>query len=542
MWSAPAGRARLAWRSSWPPGWSTRFQSGARLSDLSPLTDASLVASTVAAVFAVRDAPGGNPLDARRRGRSKAADVLLLVDNCEHLLESAAADDGFCGSPPGSRAGHQPRATRRGRRAGVAHWAPASPGSGAGVDAIAGSDAVRLFANRGSLARVGFEVTAHNAAAVADICQRLDGLPLAIELVAAQVATLPPTVIAERLADHPQVLGPGPSRRQGRHRTLEAAIEWSYQLLDDDQRVVAFSVVSLTASRSTRPASVGVSDDPVSVLSSLVDKSLVLWDPDPDRYRLLETIRHFARARLDQAGEGDIAAARHLGWCLEIRRIAWQLLERARRTWGGLPLIKPGARQLPGRLGWAVRHKRTEAVRLATPLGAYWGYGLRSATVEIRTGWDGSPNSGSSPVDTGTALSWAAMISIRIDDNRTALADSEHAVDMLRSGGDARGPCPSVDKPRRNPRCHGTRRRARPVARATRPTAARGDTFELVRMPSTTSAIGKPNGVTWTLPSPTGGQLSNRRPITPHPPSEQSYGTSLRPSSNKIGLQGWRST
>jgi predicted ATPase/DNA-binding SARP family transcriptional activator len=461
-----------------------RFESGAHLCDLSPLRDPALVASTMAAVFAVQDAPGVDTLDAvawALEGRQ----VLLLVDNCEHLLEAAAsAIDRLLTSAAGVTVLATSREPLGVDGEQVWRIGPLRfPHIDASVEGIADSDAVRLFANRGHLAQAGFEVTARNAAAVADICRQLDGLPLAIELAAAQVAALTPAAIAQRLADHLQALRPTAGRRPARQRTLEATIEWSYQLLDDDQRrLLLFLSLFASGFPLDAAAAVGDSDDPVSVLGSLVDKSLILWDPDAERYRLLETIRAFARARLDQAGEGDIAAARHLRWCVN-------LAESLGRYWTGphdvegYHLIERELDNIRAALAWAVEHNAPEAVRLAASLGAYWNWGQRTATVETRD-WFArlAEIPGARPVDTGTALSWAAFIAIWVDDNQTDWAASQRAIDTLSSAGDDEALAVALSPHAILLARAGQADEARALMLKLRDqAAARGDNFELVR-------------------------------------------------------------
>jgi predicted ATPase/DNA-binding SARP family transcriptional activator len=415
-----------------------RFESGAFLCDLSPFSDPARVASTVAGVFAVQDAPGVDPLDALAwalEGRQ----VLLLVDNCEHVLEAAgAAIDRLLAAAAGVTVLATSREPLGVDGEQVWRIGPLSvPGIDATVEGIVESDAVRLFANRGQLAQAAFEVTARNAAAVADICRQVDGLPLAIELGAAQVASLTPAVIAQRLADHLQVHRAAPGRRPGRQRTLEATIEWSYKLLNDDQRrLLRFLSLFANGFPLDAATSVGDCDDPVSLLGSLVDKSLVLWDPDSDRYRLLETVRAFARARLDEAGEGDIAGARHLGWCVSFAESLGDYWTGPHDVEGYL-LIDRELDNIRAAVGWAVGHQAPDAGRLAAPLGAYWCLGRRTPTVEARN-WLArmAEIPGARPVDIGNALSRAALIAIWLDDHQTAWAASQRAIDTLTSAGD----------------------------------------------------------------------------------------------------------
>ena len=211
----------------------------------------------------------------------------------------------------------------------------------------------------------GFAVTESNADAVTDICRQLEGLPLAIELAAAQVASLSPSVVAERLSDRPQILRTGSDRGSDRHRNLEATVDWSYQLLDEESRRL-LRFLSVFANGFTLDAARAVSEaaDPVAVLAKLVDKSLVVWDPDASRYRILETIRAFARTRLDAAGEADIAGARHLAWCARLA----DGLKTSSRTAGRYEAYDLFDRELDNfrlALVWAADHSSPDGVRLA---------------------------------------------------------------------------------------------------------------------------------------------------------------------------------
>jgi hypothetical protein len=231
------------------------------------------------------------------------------------------------------------------------------------------SDAVALFEGRARLAQPTFGVTESNAVAVADICQQLDGLPLAIELVAAQVASLPPSTIAEGLRERPEILDPVSERRIDprfdRHRDLEATVDWSYRLLDDDSRRL-LRLLSVFANGFTIEAARAVANSPdiLGTLTRLVTKSLVVWDPDASRYRILESIRTFARVRLDEAGEADTAGARHLAWCANL---AGELKSHL-RTGGKHEAYGVFDRELDNfrvALDWATRHSSAETTSLA---------------------------------------------------------------------------------------------------------------------------------------------------------------------------------
>jgi predicted ATPase len=247
--------------------------------------------------------------------------ALLVLDSCEHLLSGvAAAVDALLALSPALRV----LATSREPLGvdGEHLWRLGSlevPGQGADLETIRRSDAVVLFEGRARLVQPAFAITVTNAGAVADICRQLDGLPLALELAAAQAGSLSPAAIAERLTDSMHMLADGSDRRSSRHRTLDSTVDWSYRLLDEDaRRLMRHLAVFANGFTIDAVQSVSDADDPVAVLSRLVDKSLVIWDPDAARYRMLEPIRAFARARLEDAGETDAAAARHLAWCASL--------------------------------------------------------------------------------------------------------------------------------------------------------------------------------------------------------------------------------
>jgi predicted ATPase len=291
---------------------------------------------------------------------------LLVLDSCEHLLSGVAATvDALLADSPVLRVLATSREVLNVEgehiwRLGALHL----PEEDAGLEAIRRSEAVELFARRARLVQPGFAVVEGNAAAVADVCRQLEGLPLAIELAAAQAGALSPSSMAERLRERHQVLRAASEHRGDRHRSLEATVDWSYRLLDDESRQL-LRMLSVFANGFTLDAVNAMTDaaDPVELLTRLVDKSLIVWDADASRYRMLESIRTFARARLDEEGEADDASGRHLAWCAAL---ADSLRTR--------PGASPGeAYDLFGReldnfrvaLVWAASHRSPDAARLA---------------------------------------------------------------------------------------------------------------------------------------------------------------------------------
>ena len=339
------------------------FEGGVRLCDLSPVSDGAMVASSLRATFGLPDtAPSGGlePVISVLRDHR----ALLVLDNCEHVAEAAAevARDLLSALPDL----HVLTTTRqplgvRGERVWRLEPLPV-PGPESAVDSVMKSEAVVLFENRARLTRPDFSVGERNAAAVAAICRQLEGLPLAIELAAAQVTALDPRTIADRLKSRVQDLRSRAAEPDERHRTLETAVDWSYRLLDDHgRRLLRF--LSVFANGFTIDAVQAVSDasDPVELIAELVNSSLVVWDSDADRYRLLEPIRAFARSRLEAASEADVAAARHLSWCA---RLADSLTSGS-----GAPeryeLFNRELDNFRAALTWAATHASPDASRLA---------------------------------------------------------------------------------------------------------------------------------------------------------------------------------
>lgn len=354
---------------------------GAWLVDLSAAVDGSAVALAVAGVLGVGDDPF-RPLLDRLADSLQSQELLVVLDNCEHLVSACAEVVGpLLSRCPGVRI----LATSR-EPLGIPGEVHVSvgpltlPDEGAPVDAAARAEAVQLFIDRASLVRRDFALTAANAPAVGSVCRRLDGIPLAIELAAARLAVLSPQQIDQRLGDHFRVLADETSGRPARHRTLEATIAWSEALLDAAERVLLrrLSVFSggfsLDAAEAVCPG--GLLERPALLdhLARLVAKSLVVADTSGEeaRYRILATIRQHAAERLDAAGEAPGVKASHARWFLD-------LAERAERDLGGplqetwLGRLAVEHDNLRAALAWAVDAGDGDvAQRLAGALVLFW--------------------------------------------------------------------------------------------------------------------------------------------------------------------------
>ena len=255
--------------------------------------------------------------------------MLIVLDNCEHLVDTLAP---FVDRVRSSCPDVTVLATSReplglsGERTWPVRPLTLPDSDARSVRGIAASEAVQLLVDRASAANPGFVLTEENAAAVAEICRRLDGLPLALELAAARLRTLGPTALAEGLRRHMNVLGAAQRGADRRHRTLRDTLEWSYELLTPDEQRLFVWLATFVGGFNLRAAEhVCALDDGATdvadVLANLVDKSMVqVVDLDEPRYRLLETLREFGLDHLAERGERNELRSRHLVWYVQAAR------------------------------------------------------------------------------------------------------------------------------------------------------------------------------------------------------------------------------
>ncbi len=245
------------------------------------------------------------------------------------------------------------------------------------LDSIAQSYAVRLFVETAQRVRPGFALTEANAATVAEICQRLDGLPLAIELAAARMKVLSVSALLARLANRLSVLTGGPRDLPDRQQTLRDTIAWSYHLLTPEEQThfARMSVFAGGASLGAAEAvAAGGSGDVLTILTSLIDHSLLRQDAQDDEPRLvmLETIREYARERLADSGEDQATRDRHAAWCLALASAAGlRLYGPEQYAW--LERLDLEGDNLRAALDWlSARGDPGDALHLTTVLWRYW--------------------------------------------------------------------------------------------------------------------------------------------------------------------------
>jgi predicted ATPase/class 3 adenylate cyclase len=307
------------------------FPDGVWLIELAPLTDPARVPQAVASVLGVKEEAGRPVLEAVLKHVAQSQ-LLLVLDNCEHLPNACAElASALLQASPRLKiiASSREHLHTAGERVHAVHaLSLPQPQQIASIEALSGFEAVRLFVERASAAQPAFRATDANAAAIADICRRLDGIPLAIELAAARVRALSVEAIATRLGDRFRLLAGGNRAALPRQQTLRALIDWSYDLLTEPERTV-LRRLSVFAGGWTLEAAEGVTaggavrdHDVLEQLTHLVEKSLVVLEPAGNRYHLLDTVRQYAQDRLDEAGDGDDARNRHLAFHLALAQKA----------------------------------------------------------------------------------------------------------------------------------------------------------------------------------------------------------------------------
>jgi predicted ATPase/class 3 adenylate cyclase len=303
------------------------YPDGVWFVELAPLADPRLVPQAVASVLGVKE-EAGRPVDEALVKFVQNRQLLLILDNCEHLTH-ASAELATRLLQAGARLKILASSREPLRAAGeMSYLVPAlsvpDPGKSLTVAALTQYEAVRLFVDRAVAVQSAFRMTAQNGAAVADICHRLDGIPLAIELAAARVRSLSVETIAARLSDRFRLLTRGDRTALPRQQTLRALIDWSYDLLTEHERTLlrrlAVFAGGWTLEGAEHVGAGGEVDEAavLDLLGKLVEKSLVELEIEGERYRLLETIREYAKQRLDESNEGGAVRTRHLAFYLAL--------------------------------------------------------------------------------------------------------------------------------------------------------------------------------------------------------------------------------
>jgi predicted ATPase/DNA-binding CsgD family transcriptional regulator len=363
------------------------LEDGAWLVELASLADPSLVQGAVASALGVREQPG-SPSTESLSDYLRTKKMLLVLDNCEHLVEACAVlAEALLRTCPNLRilaTSREAFGIAGETRLAVPSLSLPDPRRLPAVEDVARYEAANLFVDRAKAIKPEFALTERNAMYVAQVCYRLDGIPLAIELAAAKVKVLSVEQIAARLDDRFALLTDGGRTALARQRTLEAAMDWSHELLSRGERTL-LRRLSVFAGGFTLEAAEAVCSGPPSdeeleqaevldLLSRLVDRSLVLVAERDGkaRYRLLETIRQYGREKLERSGEAAEIRRRHAGFLLTLAEEAGPELKGPRQgEW--LERLETEHDNLRAAMRWMDEEGGTEdAARLAWALWLFW--------------------------------------------------------------------------------------------------------------------------------------------------------------------------
>lgn len=399
------------------------FPAGSWLVELAPLNDPDLVPKAVATVLDVRDM-AEKTLTQMLIAHLRTKKLLLVLDNCEHLVEACASLANHllrrCPqlvilSSSRERLGVDGEVVYR-----VPSLATPAPQRHAPFEELARNDSMRLFVERAQAALPGFALTPENAPEIVQIVSCLDGIPLAIELAAAKVRVLSPALIASRLGDVFRLLTGGSRAALPRHQTLRALIDWSHDLLSPIerslwQRLAVFSdgwtidaaeaVCSFSANADAfpPPSEAVTRDSVVDLVGQLVDKSLVSRSIPmgaTPRYRMIEIIRQYAHERLAASPEYEQARAAHLAYYVQLVETGEAYL-RARDQVHWMNRLETELGNLRHALDWSIEHEIDLALRMSSAMMWFWH--VRGLTEEgirwIRAGLSRMPTSSTSEVD-----------------------------------------------------------------------------------------------------------------------------------------------
>ena len=411
----------------------TEFSDGSWYVDLAPITDPDVVPMTMIRAMGLSDLPGRPTMDTLTRFIADRR-ILIVLDNCEHLLD-ATADlvSVLLSHCPGLTlfaTSREPISVP-----GEATWrVPSLP---------LADKAVELFADRARLARPDFDVTEDHAATVAEICRRLDGMPLALELAAARVRALTLTEILDGLRDHFMLLTGGARTAVRRQQTLRASVDWSHALLSEAEqtlfrRLAAFmggfdldAARAVTSGGDLRPHQV------LDQLTLLVDKSLVVADEvrGRTRYRLLETVRQYAQEKLSDSGEAGMVRARHRDHYTAKAATLSASLDPAR--WR-LAQAEGAIDNLRAAFAWSLDNGDVErALALTSMLWSLWvSRGrLREGLAWFDAAFSDGPLDSLQPATLAQALADRAMLNAQLS-TANPLDDARQALEIARDIGD----------------------------------------------------------------------------------------------------------
>jgi predicted ATPase len=371
-----SGKTRLAIEAA--RGAAEAFPDGICFAALAPLSDPAMVVPTIAGALDVKET-GEEPLLRTVSGFLQGKRILLLLDNFEHVLGAAEAVAHLLAACPGVTilvTSRTPLHLTAEREYPVLPMPVPNPDHLPDPPVLGATDVIRLFVDRAQAVQPDFTLTERNAWPVAEICRRLDGLPLAVELAAARLKLFPPQTLVQRLDSRLTLLTGGARDRSSRQQTLRGAIDWSYSLLAPQEQVL-FARLSIFAGGCSLEAAEAVCDpegelEVLETIASLVDKSLVRQEGEEEpRFTMLETIREYAAERLDEEGQREIVARRHAAHFMALGE--WFLPQLYNGHWQVLEQVEHDIDNVRAALTWSLAGgDQVMAAVIATKFMAYW--------------------------------------------------------------------------------------------------------------------------------------------------------------------------
>jgi predicted ATPase/class 3 adenylate cyclase len=423
------------------------FPDGVYFVPLAPLSDPGLVLSTIAATLGIRE-EGGQSLADRLQNHLTTKQLLLVLDNFEHVAAAAPAVGDLLSVSPGLKVlatSRMPLRLRAEREYAVPPLGLPRRKPPPTAEQLSQYEAVRLFIERAQAVKADFTIDNASAPAVAEICHRLDGLPLAIELAAARVRMLPPQAMLTRLEQRLPMLTGGARDAPERQRTLRNTIAWSYDLLLPDDQVL-FRRLAVFAGGASFEAIEAVTNpdgsrDVFGELERLLEQSLLRQDVGPHgelRFIMLQTIREFGLEQLEASGKDEETRQQHAAFFLAMAEAAAPALHGPTQgAW--LARLETEHDNIRAALGWALTHEPESAIGLVAALHWFWFYrGHRTEGRDwieraLATGASAEPKVQARALNSSSTIAWGRA------DYATASSRAEQALALARSVGDRSG-------------------------------------------------------------------------------------------------------
>jgi len=425
------------------------FSGGVWFVELAPLVDPAFIVQTLLTVFKLREDPQGHRTSLEiLQDTLRSRTLLLILDNCEHLIEACAqVSESLLRACPKLKILASSREAL-GIPGEVPYRVPSlktpSPADLQHLDHPMEIDSIRLFVERGSTSKPDFRLTRENAPSIAQICLRLDGIPLAIELAAARVKVLSTEQIASRLDDRFRLLTGGARTALPRQQTLRAMIDWSYSLLSESEKVLFRRLAVFTGGWTLEAAEFVCGEDTLDLMAHLVDKSLVIGEESNGevRYHRLETIRQYSRERFFETEEVEAIRDRHLAYSVQLsEEIERGLQGPGRKLWAQRSQAEQ--ENLQTAVEWGLDRDPESSLRIAASMIfglSFGGYSIRGFSwLRDRMSAMGSTLPGLPPALRAKSLNAMAFVSYSVGHGLDAYDYAEQSIAYYRQLQDKRG-------------------------------------------------------------------------------------------------------